>query len=115
VKLAAGLLLMSIVVWWQVRMVLRSPYHVLRAVEALALSFPLPMQVFATSYLLTRSWRTASPVSPFWTYVRVGQRVRGRGRSGWTVGRHRDLFGVPGADHLDALRAGHASKVDSTV
>jgi hypothetical protein len=79
VKLAAGLLLMSIVVWWQVRMVLRSPYP------------------------------------PFWTYVRVGQRVRGRGRSGWTVGRDRDLFGVPGADHLDALRAGHASKVDSTV
>lgn len=47
-----GLLLVAILIGWQVRVVLRSPYPLLRAVEALALSLPLLIVVFACSYFV---------------------------------------------------------------
>jgi voltage-gated potassium channel len=48
--LGAGVLAMGLLVAWQVRAILRSPYPALRAVEAIALSIPLFLLLFAGTY-----------------------------------------------------------------
>jgi voltage-gated potassium channel len=50
--LCVGLLGVIVVVSWQVRMILRSEYPAMRAVEALALATPLFLLTFATTYFL---------------------------------------------------------------
>jgi hypothetical protein len=52
VALVAGLLLVGMILVGQARAVVRSPYPLLRAVAVLAISFPVLMLLFATSYLL---------------------------------------------------------------
>jgi voltage-gated potassium channel len=48
--LGAGVLAMGLLVAWQVRAILRSPYPALRAVEAIALLLPLFLLLFAGTY-----------------------------------------------------------------
>jgi len=48
--LGAGVLAMGLLVAWQVRSILRSPHPALRAVEAVALSLPLFLLLFAATY-----------------------------------------------------------------
>jgi hypothetical protein len=48
--LSAGVLAMGILVAWQVRSILRSPHPALRAVEAVALSLPVFLLLFAGTY-----------------------------------------------------------------
>ena len=48
--LGAGVLGMGLLVAWQVRAILRSPHPALRAVEAVALSLPLFLLLFAATY-----------------------------------------------------------------
>ncbi|WP_432991750.1 potassium channel family protein [Dactylosporangium sp. CA-233914] len=55
-----GLALIGALVAWQVRAVLRSAHPWLRAAEALGLSFPLLMLLFATSYVLMSGARPAA-------------------------------------------------------
>jgi hypothetical protein len=52
VVLGAGVLVLAGLVTWQVRAILRSSHPALRAVEAIALSLPLFLVLFATSYVL---------------------------------------------------------------
>ncbi|WP_218146227.1 potassium channel family protein [Geodermatophilus ruber] len=52
VALLGGLLAVGVLVGWQVRAVLRSPYPGLRAVEALALIVPLFLLLFAVVYVV---------------------------------------------------------------
>jgi voltage-gated potassium channel len=50
--LGAGVLAMGLLVAWQVRSILRSPHPALRAIEAVALSLPLFLLLFAATYTL---------------------------------------------------------------
>ena len=50
--LGTGVLAMSLLVAWQVRSILRSPHPALRAIEAVALSLPLFLLLFAATYTL---------------------------------------------------------------
>jgi hypothetical protein len=50
--LVAGLLAVGLLVAWQVRAILRSRHPALRAVEAIALSLPLFLLLFAAVYVL---------------------------------------------------------------
>ncbi|WP_326580019.1 potassium channel family protein [Streptomyces sp. NBC_00481] len=50
--LVLGLIAVTALFLWQVRAIVRSPYPVLRAVEALAAVVPLFVLLFATSYFL---------------------------------------------------------------
>jgi hypothetical protein len=50
VRLAAGLLLVAGLLAWQVREIIRSPYPRARAIEAIAVSMPLFLLSFATTY-----------------------------------------------------------------
>jgi hypothetical protein len=52
VLLAAGLMLLVAIIVWQARAIYRSPYPRLQAVEALAMSVPLFLVLFATGYYL---------------------------------------------------------------
>jgi hypothetical protein len=52
VTLACGLLVFGGIVAWQARVVTRSPYPGLRAMEALATLVPLFLLLYATSYVL---------------------------------------------------------------
>jgi voltage-gated potassium channel len=66
--LGTGVLAMGLLVAWQVRSILRSPHPALRAVEAVALSLPLFLLLFAATYtLLSDSHRAAftEPLSRF--------------------------------------------------
>ncbi|RSM60383.1 two pore domain potassium channel family protein [Kibdelosporangium aridum] len=57
VFLIIGLSLVAVVVVWEVRSILRSPYPGLRGVQALSLAIPLFVLVFAeTYYVLDQSW-----------------------------------------------------------
>ena len=51
VLLCLALLLLGVVLGWQIRAVSRSPYQTLRGVEAVAVSVPLLVLTFATTYL----------------------------------------------------------------
>jgi hypothetical protein len=51
VALAAAVSAMALLVVWQVRAVLRSTHPALRAVEAIALSLPLFLLLFASAYV----------------------------------------------------------------
>jgi voltage-gated potassium channel len=53
VSLALGLVLVAVLLVWQIRKITTSPYPRLRAVEALALTGPLFIMVFATVYFAT--------------------------------------------------------------
>jgi voltage-gated potassium channel len=50
--LGAGIFAMGLLVAWQVRSILRSPHPALQAVEAVALSLPLFLLLFAATYTL---------------------------------------------------------------
>jgi voltage-gated potassium channel len=52
VALSAGLLGTGLLVAWQVRAILRSPHPALRAVEAITLTLPLFLLIFAGTYVL---------------------------------------------------------------
>ncbi|MGY1660893.1 potassium channel family protein [Geodermatophilus sp. SYSU D00705] len=49
--LAAGVVAVGLLVAWQVRAILRSPHPALRAVEGIALSLPLFLLLFATTFV----------------------------------------------------------------
>jgi voltage-gated potassium channel len=51
ILLAAGLLLFSAVITWQVRSIVRSAYPALRAIEALAAAIPLFLLLFSAAYV----------------------------------------------------------------
>ena len=51
IGLAAGVLVVGLLVAWQVRLILRAPHPALRAVEGIALSVPLFLLLFATAYV----------------------------------------------------------------
>ncbi|MCL9758154.1 potassium channel family protein [Frankia sp. AiPa1] len=50
--LVAGLLAFTVLAGWQLRSILRSQYPAIRAIEALALSIPLFLILFASTYFL---------------------------------------------------------------
>ncbi|MGK5113949.1 MULTISPECIES: potassium channel family protein [unclassified Geodermatophilus] len=50
--LVAGLLIVGLLVGWQVRAILRSRHPAIRAVEAIALSLPLFLVLFAAAYVV---------------------------------------------------------------
>lgn len=52
IKLTLGALLLTAIITWQVRQIIRSQHPVGRAVEALAFSVPLYMLLFATTYFV---------------------------------------------------------------
>ncbi|MGY1643598.1 potassium channel family protein [Geodermatophilus sp. SYSU D00703] len=49
--LGAGVVAMGLLVTWQVRAILRAPHPALRAVEGIALSLPLFLLLFATTFV----------------------------------------------------------------
>jgi voltage-gated potassium channel len=53
--LGAGVLAMGMLVAWQVRAILQSPHPALRAIEAVALSLPLFLLIFAAAYVVLSS------------------------------------------------------------
>jgi voltage-gated potassium channel len=53
--LGAGVLAMGMLVAWQVRAILQSPHPALRAIEAVALSLPLFLLLFAAAYVVLSS------------------------------------------------------------
>ena len=64
VVLGLGVLVMGLLVAWQVRSILRSPHPALRAVEALALSLPLFVVLFAATYTVLSESRPDSFSEP---------------------------------------------------
>ena len=50
--LVAGLLMVGVIVAWQVRAILRARHPALRAIEAIAMSLPLFLLLFAATYVL---------------------------------------------------------------
>jgi voltage-gated potassium channel len=50
--LGAGVLAMGVLIAWQVRAILHAPHPALRAVEAVALSLPLFLLMFAATYVV---------------------------------------------------------------
>ena len=59
-QLVGWLLVLVIVLGWQIRAVIRSPYPRLRAVEAVAVSIPLFLLLFATTYFVAAQAEPAS-------------------------------------------------------
>jgi voltage-gated potassium channel len=55
VRLVVGLALMAVVITWQIRTVLRSRFPGIRAIEALAVTVPLFLLFFASTYFLISS------------------------------------------------------------
>lgn len=53
--LIAGLVAVGLLVAWQVRAILRAPHPALRAIEAVALSLPLFLLLFAAAYFVLGS------------------------------------------------------------
>jgi voltage-gated potassium channel len=53
--LGAGVLAMGLIVTWQVRAILHSSHPALRAIEAIALSLPLFLLLFAVTYIVLAS------------------------------------------------------------
>jgi voltage-gated potassium channel len=64
VFLIIGLSLVAVVVVWEVRSILRSPYPGLQAVQALSLAIPLFMLVFAETYYVLEQSRPGSFSAP---------------------------------------------------
>ena len=62
--LGAGVLAMGLLVAWQVRAILRSPYPALRAVEAIALLLPLFLLLFAATYTVLSATQPDSFTEP---------------------------------------------------
>jgi len=60
VSLVLGLVLVAVVLVWQIRRISTSRYPRLRAIEALSLSAPLFILVFATTYFATGQSNAAS-------------------------------------------------------
>ena len=54
-RLVVGLFLMTVVITWQIRMILKSRYPGLRAIESLAVSLPLFLLFFASTYFVMSS------------------------------------------------------------
>jgi voltage-gated potassium channel len=54
-ELFGGMVVVAVLATWQVRSVVRSPYPVLRATETLALTVPLFLVLFASSYQVLAS------------------------------------------------------------
>jgi len=52
VELILGLVGLTLLLTWQIRSIVRSPYPVARAIEALAISVPLFLAIFASTYYL---------------------------------------------------------------
>ena len=52
IKLTLGALVLTVIIVWQVRQIIRSRHPVGRAVEALAFSVPVYMLLFATTYFV---------------------------------------------------------------
>ena len=50
--LGCGLAVVTLLLWWQIREIARSPYPRIKAIGALATSVPLFLAVFATTYFL---------------------------------------------------------------
>ena len=59
-RLAAGLLIFTVVIVWQVRSITGARYPALRAVEALGLILPLFLVLFASTYFLMERATAAS-------------------------------------------------------
>lgn len=64
VLLVAGLAVVTAVVAWEVRSILRSRYPLLQGVQALSLSVPLFLLVFAEAYLVLDQVRSGSFSAP---------------------------------------------------
>ena len=62
--LGAGIFAMGLLVAWQVRSILRSPHPALQAVEAVALSLPLFLLLFAATYTLLSDSDAAAFTEP---------------------------------------------------
>jgi voltage-gated potassium channel len=62
--LGAGIFAMALLVAWQVRSILRSPHPALQAVEAVALSLPLFLLLFAATYTLLSDSHPAAFTEP---------------------------------------------------
>ena len=62
--LLAGIFAMALLVAWQVRSILRSPHPALQAVEAVALSLPLFLLLFAATYTLLSDSHPAAFTEP---------------------------------------------------
>lgn len=60
VSLVVGLVLVTVVLAWQIRVISTSKYPRVRAIEALSLSAPLFIIVFATAYFATAQSNPAS-------------------------------------------------------
>jgi voltage-gated potassium channel len=63
-QLAASLLVLAVVVGWQIVAVMRSPFPRLRAVEAVAVSVPLLVLLFASAYVVMSGADAASFTEP---------------------------------------------------
>ena len=73
---------MGLLVAWQVRSILRSPHPALRAVEAIALSLPLFLLLFAATYTVLSASDPGAftePLEPARQPVLRGHRLRDRG------------------------------------
>jgi hypothetical protein len=64
IGLVVGLIAVMTLFAWQVRSIARSPYPRLRAVEALAITIPLFLLLFATTYYLLEKAETGSFTEP---------------------------------------------------
>ncbi len=64
VVLMAGLVTVGVVVAWQVRAILRARHPALRAIEAIALSLPLFLLLFAATYVLLAGTDPAAFTEP---------------------------------------------------
>jgi voltage-gated potassium channel len=62
--LGAGVLAMGMLVAWQVRAILQSPHPALRAIEAVALSLPLFLLLFAAAYVVLSSTEPGAFTEP---------------------------------------------------
>ncbi len=63
-KLTLGALVLTAIIIWQVRQIIRSNHPVGRAVEALAFSVPLYMLLFATTYFVMAHSNAAAFATP---------------------------------------------------
>jgi voltage-gated potassium channel len=63
--LAGGLVVFAVLIGWQVRAILRSPYPALRAIEALAAAIPLFLLLFASAYIVIGNTQAAAFSEPF--------------------------------------------------
>ncbi len=64
VKLVLGLLAVAVLFAWQTRSIAQSQYPRLKAAEALAVTFPLFILLFATTYFLMAGSQSASFTEP---------------------------------------------------